>query len=627
MVKYPDIAYFISKDLISKSSIEEIYEKIAITANTFIKCDLITIFMLIEETETIKCIEFYKDGKFIKKDFETMIGEGIIGSVVENGEPLISKDIKSDLSDIYYELERQFSGMASILSVPIYAGSLVLGALNVYTGTPYEFSEEEIEIAKFIALMGGVFIYNLTLYENANFLYLRQKEESRKVEKLLGVSRLVSSSLDLVSVLDYSIKSLMDFTKASISLVYFKDEASVKPCYEFFNCNMKGCSIYGGFVNCYTLTDFECLFVKCPPRNKILQKCVLCPYLRGITLKLFKSYGLESYGLEEYQNTPDALPLDEGPKGGVEGDIPSSFKLKECSCVKSLNTSYPTIVHYKQGQDNKNNKDNIEDYILKNIDKYSEDGASSVFLTIPVKTDKDFLGMIFLFNNKETNYSVETVDFISSLSDIISVAISNAQMVDYIEEAHFDAINSISEAIEARDAYTRTHGDRLINYGVEVARKLGLGENGVKNIRYAAALHDVGKIGIRDSILNKQGKLTDEEYAEMKKHPEIGYNMLKKIKFLTPIANEVLHHQERFDGKGYPDKLKGEEIPIISRIIAVIDTFDAMTTDRPYRKARPIQTALDEIKKCSGTQFDPKVVNAFLKVVIKDLNLRKESFE
>lgn len=619
MVQYPDIAYFISKDLISKSSIEEVYEKTAVTASTFIKCDLVTIFMLTEETETIKCIKFHRNGKFIKKDFEIMLGEGIIGSVVENGEPLVSKDLNSDLSDIYYELEKQFSGMASILSVPIYAGSLVLGALNVYTETPYEFSEEETEIAKFIALMGGIYIYSLTLYENANFLYLRQKEESRKVENLLEVSRLVSSSLDINGVIDYSIKSLMNFTKTIMSLVYLKDKASVKPCYEFFNCNMKGCAIYGGTINCYTLTNFECQFVKCPPENKILQKCTLCPYLLDITIKLFKSYGFE-----EYQNISDTFLLNDYPKGGVDGDIPTSFKLKECFCVKSLNSGYPTIVRYKQGQ----SKDNIEGYILKNIDKHSKNGASSIFLTIlPIKTDKDFIGMIFLFDNKEINYSVETVDFISNLSDIIAVAISNAQMVDYIEEAHFDAINSISEAIEARDVYTRTHGDRLINYGMETAKEIGLGENYVKNIRYAAALHDVGKIGIKDSILNKPGKLTDEEYAEMKKHPEIGYNMLKKIKFLTPIANEILHHQERFDGKGYPDKLKGEEIPIVSRIIAVIDAFDAMTTDRPYRKALPLQTALSELKKYSGTQFDPKVVNAFLKVVIKDLNLRKESSE
>ena len=191
MVEYPDIAYFLSKDLISKNTRDEIYEKISVTAATFIKSDVITIFMLNEDTEKINCVKYYQDGKFIKKDLEILLGEGLIGSVIENGESLASGNLKSDLSDIYYELERQFTGMSSMLIVPIYAGSLVLGALNIYRKDIHDFSEEEIKIAKFIAMMGGIFIYSLTLYENANLLYLRQKEESQKIANLLEVSKLV----------------------------------------------------------------------------------------------------------------------------------------------------------------------------------------------------------------------------------------------------------------------------------------------------------------------------------------------------------------------------------------------------------------------------------------------------
>lgn len=584
MTEYLEIAYFISKDLISKNSTTEIYEKIAVTSDAFIKCDLVTIFIIGEDAETLQCVNFYKDGHFIEKDSRIMLGEGIIGSVAENGESLVSKDLKTDLSGIYYELEKQFSGMRSILSVPIYAGSLVVGVLNLYAETPYEFTEEEIGAAKFIALMGGVFIYSLTLYENANFLYLKEKEESGKVENLLKVSKLVSSSLDIDSILDNSTKSLMDFTETDMSLVYFKDESQIGHCYDFFKCEMKGCPIFAGVMNCYALTNFECMFTKCPSEGEILHKCVACAYLRDINMKLFKSYGRDD-----------------------NKNAPHSFKLKECSCLQNLDTGYPSVIYPEH------DKDDIGNSLFKGVRKQT-------IIAIPIKTDKDLLGIIFLFSDKEISYSVDTIDFTSNLSDIISVAVSNAMMLNYVEEAHFDAISSISEAIEARDAYTRKHGDRLINYGAEVAKSLGLDEKEVKNIRYAAALHDVGKIGIKDSILNKPSKLTDEEYEEMKKHPEIGYNMLKKIKFLIPIANEVLHHQERFDGKGYPDKLAGNDIPIVSRIIAVIDTFDAMTTDRPYRKALPVQSALDELRKYSGTQFDPKVVDAFLNVVSKDVN-------
>ena len=585
MVEYPDIAYFLSKDLISKNTRDEIYEKISVTASTFIKSDLITIFMLNEDIEKIVCVKYYQDGKFIKKDFEIMLGEGLIGSVIENGEPLASGNLKSDLSDIYYELERQFTDMSSMLSVPIYAGPLVLGALNIYRKDTHDFSEEETKVAKFIAMMGGIFIYSLTLYENANLLYLRQKEESQKIANLLEVSKLVSSSLDLSSIIDHSVKRLINFTKTDSALVYLKDKdkEESKFCYEFFNCNMTGCSIFGGNINCYNMTGFECPFVKCPPESKILQKCVNCPFLKNTTLKLFKDYNMEGsfYGHE-------------------------LIKLEDCKCLKALSSDYPTINYY-EGNSAAHN-DNACGCHFKDIPKQT-------FIGIPVKTDKDFLGLIFLFGKKRTDYSVETVDFISNISNIISVAAYNAQTLNYIEEEHFETISSISEAIEARDTYTRTHGDRLIDYGVAVAKELGLRDNEIKNIRYAAAMHDVGKIGIKDSILNKQGKLTDEEYKEIKKHPEIGYNMLKKIKFLSHIANDVLHHQERYDGKGYPAGLSGEDIPVASRIIAVVDTFDAMTTDRPYRKALPVDTALNEIKKNSGTQFDPKVVEAFLKAV------------
>ena len=601
MIEYSDVAYFLSKDLISKNSKEEIYEKISLTAAVFIKSDMITVFMLNELTEKINCVKYYKDGEFIKKDFEILLGEGLIGSVIENGEPLVSANLKADLSDIYFELEKQFSGMSSLLCVPIYAGSLVLGALNIYRKDVYEFSEEEIKTAKFIAMMGGIFIYSLTLYENANLLYLRQKEESRKNADLVEISKLVSSSLDIASIMDYSVQRLLNFTKTVSALVYFKDndKEESKFCYEFFNCNITGCSIFGGNINCYNMINFECPYVKCHSEPKIFDKCINCPFFKSIFLKLFKSYNMDGYS----------------------GKLENSIKLEACKCFKTLSSDYPTINYYNGENGNGNNGGESEGRRNSSLDKANDCDcffnfvSKSVFLAIPLRTDKDFIGLIFLFGDKKIEYSVEAVDFIANISSIISVAAYNAQTLNYIEEEHLETISSISEAIEARDAYTRTHGDRLIGYCVAVAKELGLPESEIKNIRYAAAMHDVGKIGIKDSILNKPGKLTPEEYEEIKKHPEIGFNMLKKIKFLKHIAKDVLYHQERYDGKGYPSGLSGEDIPIASRIIAVIDTFDAMTTDRPYRKAIPADIALEEIKKNAGTQFDPRAAEAFLKAV------------
>lgn len=131
-------------------------------------------------------------------------------------------------------------------------------------------------------------------------------------------------------------------------------------------------------------------------------------------------------------------------------------------------------------------------------------------------------------------------------------------------------------------------------------------------------LHDIGKIGINESILNKPGKLSEEEYEMVKLHPKMGADIIKGIKFLEPVVPIIYHHQERYDGKGYPDGIKGEQIPIGARIIAVLDTYDAMTTDRPYRKALSREAAIAEVKRCSGTQFDPQVVEVFLQILMEE---------
>jgi HD-GYP domain-containing protein (c-di-GMP phosphodiesterase class II) len=148
-----------------------------------------------------------------------------------------------------------------------------------------------------------------------------------------------------------------------------------------------------------------------------------------------------------------------------------------------------------------------------------------------------------------------------------------------------------------------------------IAEKLELPEEECKSLRYAAFLHDVGKIGIHESILAKEGRLTEEEYRMMQTHPSMGAEIIKGVEFLKPVVPLVYHHQERYDGKGYPGGLSGEAIPLGARIVAVLDTFDAMTSDRPYRKAMGLDQAMIELRRCAGTQFDPRVVDAFICVL------------
>jgi putative nucleotidyltransferase with HDIG domain len=181
-----------------------------------------------------------------------------------------------------------------------------------------------------------------------------------------------------------------------------------------------------------------------------------------------------------------------------------------------------------------------------------------------------------------------------------------------LQDSYESSLQALVTALDFRDNETQGHSYRVVEYAVMVATAMGIGEPDLTWIRRGAILHDVGKIGIPDAILKKPGKLDPEEWDEMKRHPEMGYRMLQHIRFLEPALDIVMSHQERFDGSGYPRGLAGEDIPLGARIFAVVDTFDAMTSDRPYRKALTIDDAREEIREWSGRQFDPDVAGAFL---------------
>ena len=181
-----------------------------------------------------------------------------------------------------------------------------------------------------------------------------------------------------------------------------------------------------------------------------------------------------------------------------------------------------------------------------------------------------------------------------------------------LRELFYKTIKLIAAALDAKDPYTHGHSMRVTMYSMILAKKLNLDDTMLEEIETAGLLHDIGKIGIPQSILCKPGKLTDEEFEVMKSHPEQGEKMLKDIKKLTLISNWLRTHHEKWDGSGYPNGLKGEEIPLSGRIIALADTYDAMTSDRPYRKALSHEIAIDEIKRCAGTQFDPVLAQLFV---------------
>jgi hypothetical protein len=236
-------------------------------------------------------------------------------------------------------------------------------------------------------------------------------------------------------------------------------------------------------------------------------------------------------------------------------------------------------------------------------------------ICVPVKTKDSILGVLQVINKNEGLFDDEDRECLSALANQVAIAIENANLYEELKEAFYETSQALAETIEVRDPYTGGHTQRVMHYSVRIGRAMGISAYDMERLKLAAILHDIGKIGIQDSILLKNDRLDQEEISKMNEHTAYGSEILGNIKKLRDIIPGVRGHHEKYDGTGYPDRLKGTAIDPIARIIAVADTYDAMTTDRPYRKALSIQTAVDELKKCSWKQFDGDVVEHFIRVM------------
>lgn len=204
---------------------------------------------------------------------------------------------------------------------------------------------------------------------------------------------------------------------------------------------------------------------------------------------------------------------------------------------------------------------------------------------------------------------------IAQMQEIKNINEKLKDTYDKLEQAYLESIQTLRYTVEAKDTYTRGHSDRVSEYSVLIGKYLNLSENDIKNLKIGGLFHDIGKIGVPDSILQKESKLTDDEYSEIKNHPSIGAHILSTATIFKDIIPIVKHHHERFDGHGYPSQLSGEDIPYLARITAVADTFDAMTSKRSYRDSLPIDTVIAEFDRCKGSQFDPKIADVFLDII------------
>jgi putative nucleotidyltransferase with HDIG domain len=221
--------------------------------------------------------------------------------------------------------------------------------------------------------------------------------------------------------------------------------------------------------------------------------------------------------------------------------------------------------------------------------------------------------------NKLHPFSPGQLQSLSIIASTAASAIENSKLYEGIKESYLNTLTALANAVEARDIYTRGHTERVWYLASLIAEQLGWSEEKQWEVKMGGILHDIGKIGVPDAILNKPTQLTLEEFEIMKNHTTQGAKILEGIPFLKPAVPYILYHHERYDGKGYPEKLSGEEIPIQGRLMSVVDTFDAITSDRPYRPARDFQKALKEIRENSATQFDPLIAEIFLEAWLKNL--------
>lgn len=207
---------------------------------------------------------------------------------------------------------------------------------------------------------------------------------------------------------------------------------------------------------------------------------------------------------------------------------------------------------------------------------------------------------------------------ISQMNLIRKINIELKDTYSKLEKAYMESVETLRYTVEAKDTYTRGHSDRVSEYSVLLGNKLGLSEEDINTLKIGGLFHDIGKIGVPDSILLKTTKLTDDEYSEIKNHPSIGAHILSNATIFQNVIPIVKHHHERYDGNGYPGKLQGENIPYLARIAAIADAFDAMTSRRTYRDSLSLDIVKSEIKRCKGTQFDPNLADEFLDILNND---------
>ncbi|MEK6732035.1 MAG: HD domain-containing phosphohydrolase [Candidatus Omnitrophota bacterium] len=264
-------------------------------------------------------------------------------------------------------------------------------------------------------------------------------------------------------------------------------------------------------------------------------------------------------------------------------------------------------------------------YIINDIRKdknykypyYAMQKGLRSLITVPLVQKDKIVGVLSIYNTKIGQYTQEDVKLLSMFASQAAIAIENAKLFEQAESGYLNTIRTLSNIIDAKDSQTFGHSERVMEHCMDIAEELKISGHEKDALKYAGLLHDIGKIGIDVGILRKPSKLSKDEWKVMTMHPVVGSGIVEQIGFLDDLAPIILHHHERYDGKGYPSKLKKNKIPLAARILSVVDAYESMVSDRPYRKALSAKKIRQELLEGAGTQFDPDIVKIFLKTLSK----------
>lgn len=435
---------------------------------------------------------------------------------------------------------------------------------------------------------------------NVERLNQELKRSNAKLTALFDASRLVTSTLELEDILSASMKIILDATSLKAGVILLLEDNNIdKKCYEFFGCKAFNCPAYKSPINCWRLVGTMCHgdalacpyvssaaecrrtrnihthFVQARDFDEKIHTCIRCEFFANIVL-----IPKMTAGFSDGARLGDRIRLDG-------------------------NTVHRALV---MGQA-------IVDYSKKNPLRLPFQTATEI--AMPLKMRDQIVGVLYLVSDEKLSYDGQHIAFFRLLSEVISSGIFNSRLYDELEQSYLQTINTLTNAIEAKDPYTKGHSERVADLCIKIADALGLSTQEKEHIRFAALLHDVGKIGIDSDLLQKSSGLEHSEKYNMSSHPEKGAQILEPILFLKPALAAIRHHHERYDGTGYPLGLRGEEIPLKARILSVADAWDAMRSNRPYRKPLSLEEAKKELILHAGTQFDPVVVEVFIRDCLK----------